>query len=195
MSAVSHDMTMSPEEAKAAAMAGDSWVSLALSVEDARWETALGDTEAFVAATLDAVARRFDFSRNFTSELSVTLADDDTVREINWEWREKDKPTNVLSFPMVDLKPGEQPGPLIGDLILAFETCEREAMSEGKSFVNHARHLLVHGFLHCMGYDHIEDDEADEMEALEISILAVFGIPDPYAVADVSPSGDNRTTG
>ncbi|EAU40960.1 hypothetical protein FP2506_18769 [Fulvimarina pelagi HTCC2506] len=188
-------MTVSSQNSAGVPETGASWVSLALSVEDDRWEAALGNPEAFVTATLDAVARRFEFSKPFASELSVTLSDDETVREINGQWREKDKPTNVLSFPMVDLEPGERPGPLLGDLILAYETCAREAAGEAKPFVNHARHLLVHGFLHCLGYDHIEDDEAEEMEALETSILAGLGIPDPYDVADSGSTRDNRFEG
>ncbi|MEN3792760.1 rRNA maturation RNase YbeY [Fulvimarina sp. MAC3] len=195
MSAAPHPMTEPGDDSGMAATAGETWVSLALAMEDKRWDTALGDPEAFISKTLDEVALRFDFPADFVSELSVTLSDDETVREINREWREKDKPTNVLSFPMVELEPGDRPGPLVGDLILAFETCEREALSEAKPFVNHARHLLVHGFLHCLGYDHIEDDEAEEMEALETSILAGFGIPDPYDVADLDPSRDNRDEG
>ncbi|MER0238806.1 rRNA maturation RNase YbeY [Fulvimarina sp. MAC8] len=169
--------------------------NLVFAVEDERWVPALGNPEALICETLDCAAQALGFSGGLETEVSITLSDDDAVREINREWRGQDKPTNVLSFPMVDLEPGERPGPLLGDLILAFETCEREAASEAKPFVNHARHLLVHGFLHCLGYDHIEDDEAEEMEALETSILAGLGIPDPYAVADHSPSRDTRDEG
>ncbi len=106
----------------------------------------------------------------------VLLADDAFVQELNARHRGKDNPTNVLSF----LAPPEFGG-AIGDVVLAFETVEREAQEQGKSFADHARHLVVHGVLHLMGYDHEEDVEAEEMEAIERSILARLGIADPYS--------------
>ena len=124
---------------------------------------------------------------------SVLFTVDDEVQALNKEWRAKDRPTNVLSFPMMDLEPGERPGPLLGDLVLAFETCAREASSEGKSFADHFRHLLVHGFLHCLGHDHVEDEDAEAMEALEVRILSAFSIADPYR-EDGSP-GSEETPG
>ncbi|RFC62929.1 rRNA maturation RNase YbeY [Fulvimarina endophytica] len=170
-------------------------LTLVLSVEDPRWEAAFGDPDEVVAATLDHAAKGIDVDRPVTSEISVTLTDDASVREINREWRNQDKPTNVLSFPMLDLEPGDSPGPLVGDLVLAYETCEVEAARDGKPFLNHARHLLVHGLLHCLGHDHMDDEEAEAMEALEIVILSGLDIPDPYAIADERPSRDNRTEG
>jgi probable rRNA maturation factor len=113
-------------------------------------------------------------------ELSLVFADDEMIRGINAEWRDKDKPTNVLSFPAFPLEPGGMPGPMLGDIIIAKETVEREAADLDKTFDEHLTHLLVHGFLHLFGYDHIEISEAEEMEELETRILAVLGLSDPY---------------
>lgn len=114
------------------------------------------------------------------AEVSLLLIDDARMREMNREWREKDKPTNVLSFQSV---PPERlaSAPFLGDIVLACETVEREASDEGKNFDDHAAHLVVHGFLHLLGHDHMDDREADVMEALETRILAALGIADPYA--------------
>ncbi|MBB3952230.1 rRNA maturation RNase YbeY [Aureimonas jatrophae] len=153
--------------------------------DDAAWQTLLlpADPEACVREAILAALAGAGLGAAET-EVSVTLADDATVRELNREWRGKDKPTNILSFPMVQLAPGERPGPLLGDLVLARETLEREAASERKSALDHFRHLLVHGTLHLTGFDHETDEEAERMEALEIEILRGLGIADPYAEAD-----------
>ena len=107
------------------------------------------------------------------------LTDDAEQRELNQQWRGKDSATNVLSFPQI-----EPFGPVIGilgDIILARETLEREALEQGTSFPDHFTHLVVHGFLHILGYDHLTDEEALQMEGLETRILASLGIADPYA--------------
>lgn len=117
-------------------------------------------------------------------ELSLVFTDDASIREINAEWRNQDKPTNVLSFPAFPLEPGKMPGPMLGDIIIARETVEREAVDLEKSFSDHLTHLLVHGFLHLFGYDHMEKDEAERMEDLETRILAELGLSDPYAGQD-----------
>ncbi len=117
-------------------------------------------------------------------ELSLVFTDDAAIQEINAEWRGKDKPTNVLSFPAFPLEPGKMPGPMLGDIVIARETVEREAVDLDKSFEDHLTHLLVHGFLHLFGYDHMETGEAERMEALETRILAVLGLSDPYAGQD-----------
>lgn len=113
-------------------------------------------------------------------ELSLVFTDDASMRAINAEWRKQDKPTNVLSFPAFPVTPGAMPGPMLGDIIVARETLEREAAELEKSFDQHLTHLLVHGFLHLFGYDHLEDDEAERMESLETRILARLGLSDPY---------------
>lgn len=112
------------------------------------------------------------------AELSIVLLDDAEQQVLNRDWRQIDKPTNVLSFPQI-----EPFGPvmgILGDITLARETLEREAADLGKSFTDHFTHLVVHGFLHILGYDHIDDDEALVMEGLETQILASLGIDDPY---------------
>lgn len=118
------------------------------------------------------------------AEISLVLADDAMVQGLNRQYRGRDKPTNVLSFAALD---GEEDvslpeGPLLlGDVVLAFETTAREARAEDKPLADHLSHLLVHGVLHLLGYDHLVDDEAEEMESRERVILAGLGIADPYA--------------
>lgn len=107
-------------------------------------------------------------------EISVVLADDAFVRELNRTYRGKDKPTNVLSFPS---------GEHLGDIVLALETVAREAEQQGKSFKAHAQHLLVHGTLHLLGHDHEQESEAEVMEQLEVKILKKLGVANPYLSA------------
>lgn len=117
---------------------------------------------------------------------SILFTTDEQVRELNREWREKDKPTNVLSFPMLEredlLELGEGgPPEMLGDIALAFETCQQEAAEKGLGLLDHTAHLLVHGFLHLAGHDHVDSDkQAEAMEKLEIEALAKLGIADPY---------------
>lgn len=113
-------------------------------------------------------------------ELSLLFTDDAAMRRINAEWRGMDKPTNVLSFPAVPIQPGDMPGPMLGDIVLAQETIAREAVELDRDFDDHLAHLLIHGYLHLFGYDHIEPDEAECMESCETRILAALGISDPY---------------
>jgi probable rRNA maturation factor len=122
-------------------------------------------------------------------ELSVRLTGDNEVRELNAKWRGKDKTTNVLSFPLTnpgDLIPANVSDRelLLGDIVMARGVCETEAAEKGVSVQDHATHLLVHGTLHLLGYDHHEDVDAAEMEAREVRALARLGISDPYAVND-----------
>jgi probable rRNA maturation factor len=114
------------------------------------------------------------------SELSLLFTDDASIRVLNRDWRGKDKATNVLSFPAFEVAPGDPLPPMLGDVILAFETVSAEAALEAKPFVHHLTHLIVHGLLHLLGYDHENDAEADEMEGLERKVLARLAIPDPY---------------
>ncbi|MEO5324873.1 rRNA maturation RNase YbeY [Mesorhizobium sp. CC13] len=114
-------------------------------------------------------------------ELSLVFTDDESIRRLNAEWRGKDKPTNVLSFPAFPIAPGDPLPPMLGDIVLASETVAREAAEEDKPLENHITHLIVHGLLHLLGYDHETDEEAEEMEALERRALARLAIPDPYA--------------
>ena len=114
------------------------------------------------------------------SELSLVFTDDKAIRALNAQWRAQDKATNVLSFPAFDMAPGYPVPPVLGDIVIAHETVEREAALELKPFDHHLTHLVVHGFLHLLGYDHEIDEEAEEMEALETRILASLGVDDPY---------------
>ena len=120
-----------------------------------------------------------------TVELSVRLTSDAEVHALNSEWRGKDKPTNVLSFPMAEPEELDCPsdtGPelMLGDVILARGVCAAEAADKGITLENHAAHLMVHGTLHLLGYDHMDDDSAADMEARETRALARLGIADPY---------------
>jgi probable rRNA maturation factor len=113
------------------------------------------------------------------AELSLVLTDDAEQQVLNRDWRGIDKATNVLSFPQIE--PFGPVSGLLGDIILARETLEREAAEQGVSLEDHFTHLVVHGFLHLLGYDHMDDDEALAMEGLETQILASLGVADPYA--------------
>nr|WP_286207835.1 rRNA maturation RNase YbeY [Hephaestia sp. MAHUQ-44] len=124
-------------------------------------------------------------------EISVRLTSDEEVRELNRAYRGKDKPTNVLSFPMVQpdlieaISENSDDGEvLLGDIVLAFGVCSREAAEKGLSTADHATHLIVHGTLHLLGYDHIDDAEAEDMEEIERQAMADLGLADPYLVRE-----------
>lgn len=113
-------------------------------------------------------------------ELSVVLTDDASIQDINSKWRQQNKATNVLSFPTKELIVGETPLPLLGDIIFAYETISREAKELTKNFEEHITHLFIHGFLHLLGYDHINDTDAEQMERIETGIMLSIGLSDPY---------------
>jgi probable rRNA maturation factor len=117
------------------------------------------------------------------AEVVVMLADDETVRRLNRDWRKIDKPTNVLSFPAAKM-PAIEP-PMLGDIVIAYETLTRECEQEDRVFLHHLAHLAVHGFLHLMGYDHKNDSDAEAMEQMETAILARLDMPDPYLARDL----------
>jgi probable rRNA maturation factor len=124
-------------------------------------------------------------------EISIRLADDAEVQHLNAQYRQKDKPTNVLSFPMIQsdlldtVTTNSDDGEvLLGDIVLAHGVCAREAEERGISITDHATHLIVHGTLHLLGYDHLGDDEAEAMEAIEIDALASLGLADPYLIQE-----------
>ena len=116
-------------------------------------------------------------------EIAVLLTDDETIRALNRDWRGIDQATNVLSFPSAAPNPQAGP-PMLGDIVIAYQTLARESTDEGRAFLHHLSHLTVHGFLHLMGYDHQNDSEADAMERLESTILARLDVPDPYRARD-----------
>ena len=124
-------------------------------------------------------------------EISVRLTSDDEVRTLNAQYRQKDRPTNVLSFPMVQpdlletISQNSDDGEvLLGDIVLAHGVCVAEAAEKGVSVEEHATHLLVHGTLHLLGYDHLDDGEADAMEEIERQALGQLGIADPYRIRE-----------
>ncbi|MCY1523381.1 Endoribonuclease YbeY [compost metagenome] len=117
--------------------------------------------------------------RSADSELTIRLVDEPEGRELNHTWRHKDYATNVLSFP-ADVPDELLDIPLLGDLVICAPVVAREAAEQGKALEAHWAHLVIHGCLHLLGYDHIEDEEAEEMEALERELLAELGHPDPY---------------
>lgn len=154
-----------------------------LVIEELRWEAAgiASIAEAAARRTLEAAGR--DPARH---ELSLLACDDARIAALNADFRGKAKPTNVLSWPAFE---GEVPAPaaddpeplFLGDLAMAYETCAREAEEAGIGLADHASHLVVHGLLHLLGYDHEMEDEADEMEMFETKILASLGVADPYS--------------
>ncbi len=125
------------------------------------------------------------------ADVVVLLCDDDEMRALNKEYRQKNAPTNVLSFPAPKTMRIKGVLDHLGDIALGLETCVREAKEQGKSLKNHVMHLSVHGALHLLGYDHIADDEAETMESLERDILKTLGVDDPYAVPPTRPTGDH----
>lgn len=123
------------------------------------------------------------------SEVSLLFTDDASIRKLNGEWRDKDRATNVLSFPASD-PVNDTYGPLLGDIVFGFETIAAEARDMGVDFSNHLSHLTVHGLLHLFDYDHQTDEEAELMEGLEKTILASLGIDDPYAGSPLVVEGN-----
>lgn len=163
-------------------------MELEISVE-APWPAAT-DWEDLAERAVAALAQVAPELGNKRLSASIQFADDAEVHVLNREWRGKDKPTNVLSFPMLEredllnLSP-EGPPELLGDLALALETCGREAAEKGLSLDQHATHLIIHGLLHLAGHDHeISLEDARIMEQLEIKALALLGIADPYGDHD-----------
>ena len=149
-----------------------------IEIEDAAWSRAEPDAEALaLAAAQAALAQEGADAEGVT----LLLTDDETVRDLNDRFRGKDQPTNVLSFPAP-----ANPEHFLGDVALAYGVCAREAAEQGKPLAHHLQHLVAHGVLHLLGYDHVSDDEAEAMEGLERVVLAGLGVPDPYRT---DPSG------
>ena len=153
-----------------------------------------GDWEELAAKAVRAGLERTPYSKlaelDAAVEISVRLTSDAEIHTLNKQYRQKDKPTNVLSFPMVqpDLLPtlanSDDGEILLGDIALAHETCAREAEERGVTLEAHAAHLIVHGTLHLLGHDHMNDAEAEAMEAIERDAMASLGLHDPYAIED-----------
>jgi probable rRNA maturation factor len=175
-----------------------------ISVIDERWLETEGMAAAVEAAALAALAGAgLPDALADHAEVSIALSDNAAIQALNRDYRGKDRPTNVLSFPGFDDPADMAAGPdgpplLLGDVILAWETVAREAGEQDKPLLHHVRHLVVHGVLHLMGHDHEADAEAEEMEALERGILLGLGVPDPYLTdfqfPDIIEENDDRRT-
>lgn len=155
-------------------------IGIVVRVDAPRWRRSIAGVQAL--ATRAARAAVAAAGKRRAGEIAVVLSDDATVRRLNRDYRGKDKPTNVLSFPNdggTDPDGGMAP---LGDVVLALETVLAEAEGQGKRAGDHLSHLVVHGVLHLFGHDHLKDAEARRMEALETRILAALGIDDPYRV-------------
>ncbi|HUH86204.1 MAG TPA: rRNA maturation RNase YbeY [Stellaceae bacterium] len=162
-------------------------LAVALNQPCPRWRRELpGAARLSVAAARAAVAGAGRPLRA-PAELSIVLGDDALLRRLNRLWRGQDKPTNVLSFPGEEKPPRAADAPLLlGDVVLAFETVLREAEEQRKRPTDHLRHLVVHGVLHLLGYDHVRVAEARRMEALERAVLGRLGVADPYRLSEAS---------
>jgi probable rRNA maturation factor len=151
-----------------------------MEIVDARWHDAdIPDPEAMIGAAVRAALTACD--QTTAVEIGVRLTGDAEIQELNREWRGQDKATNVLSFALDDGVPSGAPVTPLGDVVVAFETCAREADDENKPMADHLCHLVVHGTLHLLGFDHEQAEEAELMEGTERRVLAGLGIPDPYA--------------
>ncbi|WP_430912969.1 rRNA maturation RNase YbeY [Methylobacterium sp. sgz302541] len=157
-------------------------IEIDTAIEDERWTAVAPDLEAFVARAVEAAFTVAPEKPAGPVEVSVLLADDATVRELNKTWRGKDKPTNVLSFPAAPQPAQAGVAAPLGDVVLAYDTLLRESEEQSKPLSDHLAHLLVHGILHLLGQDHETGEaQAEAMEALEIQALAGLGVADPYA--------------
>ncbi|PCJ02257.1 MAG: rRNA maturation RNase YbeY [Alphaproteobacteria bacterium] len=153
-----------------------------ISVQDERWCVAIPEIEVLTCTAITKVLEQSEYSDR-SVEVSIVLADDDFVQQLNKTYRHKDKPTNVLSFPQTEIDDiNEQSLPLInlGDIIIAYETIAKESEEQNKTITDHYTHMLVHGGLHLLHYDHQTDGEAQIMETLEAAILNTMDIKNPY---------------
>ncbi len=173
-----------PDPASKSAMDQASLLQIDILRENGDWGT-LEDAEGLIRAAVEAAFQPSpDWVAGQVTEISVLLENDAALQALNKQWRNKDKPTNVLSFPAPPLPEAMramQAERHLGDIALSFDTLVAEARAENKTLPDHLQHLVVHGMLHLQGHDHQTPDEADEMEDLERRILADLGIGDPYA--------------
>lgn len=159
--------------------------SIDVSVQEPEWET-FEDIEQLVTIVAKKTLKTAMLPRiaqKCALEASIVLANDDLVHILNREYRDKDQPTNVLTFATLDDPDNITPDGEtlnLGDVILSYQTIEREAQEQGKFMLDHLKHLTVHGVLHLLGYDHQTDEEANDMETLEIRILESLGVQNPY---------------
>ena len=147
-----------------------------IAVQFESWTESLADIEVIATQAVAQTLKALGSPK--LGELSIALVSDTDIQTLNREYRHKDKPTNVLSFP------DEGPAPLLGDIVLALETVQREAAEKSVQLEHHVTHLIIHGFLHLQGYDHQTEETAAEMEAIEIAALAALNIDNPYEIHD-----------
>lgn len=159
-------------------------LAIDIAVEHEQWAVAIPALEELAEGVADACLAEAHPQLADGAELSLLFCDDATIRGLNACWRKQDKATNVLSFPAASL---DQLGTarLLGDVAIAFETAEREASEEGKPFRDHVAHLIAHGLLHLLGFDHEDEADAERMERTERDSLARLGVPDPYRTHDL----------
>ena len=161
-------------------------IRIAISIPKAAWLGRLPDARArcrrLAQAALAAGGAAEKLGPSQSAELSLVLADDVLLRQLNRQFRGLDKPTNVLSFAGMEGEPQPVTRPVVplGDVAIAYETTATEARAQGKTLAEHLSHLVVHGVLHLLGYDHLVKAQAKEMESLETAVLARFGLSDPY---------------
>ena len=154
-------------------------MKVSIEVEDSSWQ-ALPELEALTREAVVAALSE-ELPQQIPVEVALLFTGDAAIAEINSEWRGQNKPTNVLSFPAPEDMPlPEGENRPLGDIVLAFGVISREAREQGKSLRDHTAHLIVHGVLHLLGYDHETDAEAEDMEHREVQILKGMGISDPY---------------
>lgn len=170
-------------------------IELDINTEDERWNSYLRGKTTWGQSNLDEIEEIIDETLSWFSniyalsrvEISILLADDVELQRLNKQFRDKDQPTNVLSFPELNLKPGDilEFSPkgdyiFLGDIAMSYDTIQREAEDRGITFHDHVLHLFVHSLLHLLGFDHTNDQDAERMEHIEIEILSLFGIESPY---------------
>ncbi len=157
-----------------------SQLEIDVSVLEPDWPRELAECSAgsMIGRCLAAALEVAGISLERPAEISIVLANDEKLRELNARWRGRNRPTNVLSFSQIP--PFSRPEGLLGDIVLALETIRKEAKEQHKPFQDHFAHLVVHGFMHILGYDHETDTQAERMERLEMLTLKRLGIDDPY---------------
>ncbi|WP_298720327.1 rRNA maturation RNase YbeY [uncultured Ferrovibrio sp.] len=156
-------------------------ITIDIRIASAGWRKALPNPSAAIRRAVQA-ALKSELPKGAVTALSILLTDDAEMQQLNAGWRAKDKPTNVLSFPAESAVDPSRPPEYLGDIALGLTTCRREAKEQGKRFADHVAHLTVHGVLHLLGYDHMDEEQANAMEPREVEILAGLRIANPYQV-------------
>ena len=165
-------------------------MNIDITINDERWHSCGFDVNTALTVVARHIYDIIDIP-DYATELSVVLCDDIFIQRLNKEYRGKDKPTNVLSFPQLGDDAMDSSSPemamesSLGDIIVSYDTIAHEAEDQQKTLEDHFKHMCVHGMLHLLGYDHIDNDEAEEMESLEVEILSLMGIKNPYSETEI----------